>query len=359
LNDGKVVCTFSGRRTAAGAFTTSSGVFIYDPIANSWTDVSHPDMFYWTKDIVIDPSDPLQNTWYLCVFSGFGGPPNGLGGLFKTTNRGASCTKLTGTQFDRVTSIIFNPAANNQAYLTTEVQGLWLSNNMNATTPTWSMVNNYPFRQPERVFFNPFNLNEIWVSSFGNGMRLGIQSGPLPVKLISFTGNRYNSLSQLQRETTGEENGDVFDLEKSTDGLNYATIYTIVGKGTGGSYQQSDSSTAPVVYYRLKVKSAAGNYFYSRVLAFENKFDTHNNIKLLKNPVSDQILLNIDVKQTDNLLVVLNNLSGKKILQQRMVVQAGSNQMVIILPANCVNGIYILQLRGKFDEKSVRVMVGR
>lgn len=359
LNDGKAVCTFSGRRTAAGAFTTSSGVFIYDPLANSWTDVSHPDMFYWTKDIIIDPTDPLQNTWYVCVFSGFGGAPNGLGGLFRTTNRGVSWTKLTGTQFDRVTSITFNPTISNQAYLTTEVQGLWISNNMNAATPTWSLVNNYPFRQPERVFFNPFNQAEIWVSSFGNGMRLGVQSGPLPVKLISFTGHRYGSFIQLQWATTGEENGDVFDLERSTDGLNFERIYTIPGKGTSGSYQQSDSSTAPVVYYRLKVKSASGNYFYSRVLVFQNKFDTRNNIKLLRNPVSDQILLSAEMQQSDNLLVVLTDLSGKQILQQRITVPVGSNQMAIALPANCTNGIYVLQLSGKHVEKRMRVMVGR
>jgi hypothetical protein len=34
-------------------------------------------------------------------------------------------------------------------------------------------VDAYPFRQPERVYFNPFNLNALWVSSFGNGMRVG------------------------------------------------------------------------------------------------------------------------------------------------------------------------------------------
>lgn len=153
LNDGKMVCTFSGRRTSAGAFTASSGVFLYDPVGNSWTDVSHADMQYWTKDIVIDPSDPTQNTWYACVFSGWGGAPNGKGGLFKTTNRGSSWTKLTGTQFDRVTSITFNPLQLTQAFLTTEVQGLWVSSNMNAATPTWSLVSNYEFRQPERVFF--------------------------------------------------------------------------------------------------------------------------------------------------------------------------------------------------------------
>jgi hypothetical protein len=58
-------------------------------------------------------------------------------------------------------------------YVTTETQGLWISNNINATTPSFSLVGSYPFRQPERVFFNPFNANEVWVSSFGNGMKMG------------------------------------------------------------------------------------------------------------------------------------------------------------------------------------------
>ncbi|MEP7168499.1 MAG: hypothetical protein ABI855_03960, partial [Bacteroidota bacterium] len=57
LNDGKVVCTYSGRRASNGAFTNCSGTFIYDPIANSWADVSDPGMYYWTKDVVVDPTD--------------------------------------------------------------------------------------------------------------------------------------------------------------------------------------------------------------------------------------------------------------------------------------------------------------
>jgi len=171
LNDGKMVCTYSGRRTTV--FTNSSGVFVYDPIGNSWTDVSDSGMYYWTKDIVVDPNDATQNTWYVCVFSGWGGAPNGLGGLYKTTNRGTSWTKLTGTTLDRVTSCTFNPTNPNQIYLTTEGQGLWMSNNINAATPTFAMVTSYPFQQPERVFFNPYNTNEMWVTSFGNGMKMG------------------------------------------------------------------------------------------------------------------------------------------------------------------------------------------
>ncbi|HET6990371.1 MAG TPA: T9SS type A sorting domain-containing protein, partial [Bacteroidia bacterium] len=174
LNDGKLVASFSGRRNSAGTFTASSGVFIYDPSGNSWTTVSDPGMIYYTKDVVIDPNDAAQNTWYACVWSGWGGPPNGLGGLYKTTNRGASWTRLTGTTLDRVESCTFNPNNANEIYLTTETQGLWMSSDINSGSPTFSLVNSYPFRQPERIFFNPYNLNEMWVSSFGNGMRVGI-----------------------------------------------------------------------------------------------------------------------------------------------------------------------------------------
>ena len=172
LNDGKMVCTFSGRRTSD--FTASSGVFIYDPANGQWSDVSDAsNMYYWTKDIIIDPADANQNTWYVCVFTGWGTNAGGnKGGLYRTSNRGQSWTKLTGTQFDRVTSITFNPLNNNQAYLTTEMQGLWRSNDMNSATPTWTLVNGYNFRQPERVYFNPYDAYEMWVTSFGNGLKV-------------------------------------------------------------------------------------------------------------------------------------------------------------------------------------------
>ncbi|MGF2413618.1 MAG: hypothetical protein ACQUYJ_14905, partial [Ferruginibacter sp.] len=268
LNDGKMVCTYSGRRNAGGTFTASSGVFLYDPVGNSWTDVSHADMQYWTKDIIIDPKDPTQNTWYVCVFSGWGGAPNGKGGLFKTTNRGTLWTKLTGTQFDRVTSITFNPAQLTQAYLTTETQGLWLSNNMNIATPTWSLVTAYPFRQPERVFFNPFNANEIWVSSFGNGLKMGLLSGPLPIKLISFNGNRNNNYTQLQWLINNQSTGDKFEIERSSNAVQFVKIGT-VNSTISTQYHFADTIIAATIYYRLKIISANGSSSYSNIILFK------------------------------------------------------------------------------------------
>jgi photosystem II stability/assembly factor-like uncharacterized protein len=171
LNDGTLVCTYSGRRNSSGAFTASSGVFVSADGGATWLDRSHTGMRYWTKDILIDSHDATQNTWYVGVFSGWGGPPNGLGGLYKTTNRGTTWTRIN--SLDRVTSCAISPVNPNEMYLTTETDGLWYSSNINAATPAFAAVTSYPFRQPERVFFNPFNPNEIWITNFGNGLRVG------------------------------------------------------------------------------------------------------------------------------------------------------------------------------------------
>ncbi|MEI6816220.1 MAG: T9SS type A sorting domain-containing protein, partial [Bacteroidota bacterium] len=170
LNDGSLVLSYSGRR--APAFTASSGVFSSADHGTTWVDKTDAGMKYWTMDLVIDPYDATQNTWYSCVFSGWGGPPNGLGGLYRTTNRGTSWTRINAQ--DRVYSITFDPTHSGQAYMTTETNGLWFTTNINAATPTFTQVAGYPFRQPNRVYFNPYNTNQVWVNSFGNGLRIGM-----------------------------------------------------------------------------------------------------------------------------------------------------------------------------------------
>ena len=60
------LATYSGRRTTT--FTDSSGVFVLPAGASSWTDVSDARMHYWVKDLVVDPNDASQGTWYVGVF---------------------------------------------------------------------------------------------------------------------------------------------------------------------------------------------------------------------------------------------------------------------------------------------------
>jgi photosystem II stability/assembly factor-like uncharacterized protein len=172
LKDGTLVCTYSGRRAGSPQeFTASSGVFYSTNAGASWIDRSASSMTYWTMDLVVDPNDTAQNTWYVGVYSGWGGPPNGLGGLYMTTNRGVAWSQLNSD--DGVSSCTFNPLNTNELYVTTEGDGLLWSGNIHSANPTLSLVTSYPFGQPERVFFNPYNPSQMYVTSFGNGIRIG------------------------------------------------------------------------------------------------------------------------------------------------------------------------------------------
>lgn len=258
LDDGKLLATYSGRRDGSGTFTASSGVFMYDPVANSWTDVSDPGMHYWTKDIVVDPYDGSQNTWYVGVFSGWGGPPNGLGGLYKTTNRGMSWTKVSGSLLDRVTSCALG-WYHNEIFVTTETQGLWRSNDIDMPLPTFQLVQAYPFRQPERICFNPNNQAEMWITSFGNGMKytnymgVGIDEH-VEVEKLKLYPNPANSQLTVEVHTKGAARLEIRTILGET--LMNATAFD--GKNT------IDISSLPAGIYLVSVGGKTGRLVVQR-----------------------------------------------------------------------------------------------
>ena len=184
LNDGTLVATYSAR-IASSAFQPSSGVFVSTNDGASWLDRSAAGMRYYTKDLAVDPYDLAQNTWYAGVW-GEWGASSGFGGLYCTTNRGITWTRIT-TNLKAVGSCAISPANSNEMYVATEDQGLWYSANRRAASPVFTQLAGYPFRFPSRIFFNPYDANEVWVTSFGNGMRLGRVNEPRPILRIQMT----------------------------------------------------------------------------------------------------------------------------------------------------------------------------
>lgn len=191
LSNGDLVCSFSARKpTGSSAFTDSSGVYYYSQSASTWYDRSDQNMRFWTQDVVIDPDDATESTWYACVFQGWATSGiQGTGGLFRTTDKGISWTRIHDNF--RVNSCSFKPGSPNEMYFTTETDGLWYTGNATAGSPQFTQVCSYPFRHPMRVFFNPFKASEMWVTSFGNGIMLGGDSPsgikPEPGSSLCFT----------------------------------------------------------------------------------------------------------------------------------------------------------------------------
>ncbi len=261
LNDGTVVTSYSGRINSKDKFTDSSGVFISTDQGNSWTDRSDPGMEYWTMDVVIDPWDTAQNTWYCGVFDNWGGPNNSLGGLYRTTNRGLNWTRID--TLSQVYSITFDPVHQGQAYITTQQEGLWFSSNIEANTPAFTLLAQYPFRQPNRVYFNPYNPNEIWVNSFGNGLKMG--------NLLT-TGINEPSAKNEEVRVYPNPIDDIAQLQFSKPASGILKVYDITGRlwnTTQISVQQNyplNCSTYPEGMYLLQFMDDSGNTMVSKIV---------------------------------------------------------------------------------------------
>lgn len=153
LNDGTLVVWYSCRQ--AGGFTASSGVFISTDQGNSWIDRSGTDtsLEYFTRNVIIDPQDATQNTWYAAVYD------SGRleAGLYKTTNRGVNWTRILTTANDMVTSganyAAINPVTHEMYVTTTE--GLYYSADASVAVPTFVKGDELSVWNPHAGVFQP------------------------------------------------------------------------------------------------------------------------------------------------------------------------------------------------------------
>ena len=115
----------------------------------------------------------------------------------------------------------------------------------------------------------------------------------LPLHLLNFSGIEHAGYNQLQWLTADEVNTKLFEVERSTDGVNFITIATLNSDGSSNnSYSIRDNVVyTGKVFYRLKMIDADGRFTYSQVIWINS--EGGRRVSIYPNPVKS--LLNINI----------------------------------------------------------------
>ena len=168
-----------------------------------------------------------------------------------------------------------------------------------------------------------------------------MNSCSLPISMLSFTGTDIGSKNLLNWITSSEKNNAYFEIQKSTDNMNFETIGKVNGNGTTNSiqyYNFTDNNVTGIVnYYRIIQYDFDGKTSISPIVSIETNGGA--TITIAPNPSHDAFNLTLS-KITSADLTVLDVL-GREIYSIHIV--QGRN--LVTFGADLQNGAYILQVK--------------
>ncbi len=175
-------------------------------------------------------------------------------------------------------------------------------------------------------------------------------SGPLPVKLISFTVSPVSDGNLLNWVTSTEINNEKFEIERSVNGIDFIKVGQVDGSGNSNqiikySFIDRDEETRTLVsvYYRLKQIDFNGKSDYSDII----KVSKINLLEVAKpivspNPFLNQIQIVLPNSSSDFVNLKITSMNGVSVLETSLLLGKSNN---IDVNTEILNpGIYILSV---------------
>lgn len=156
----------------------------------------------------------------------------------------------------------------------------------------------------------------------------------LPVVLNQFAGSYTNQQVKLNWKVESQVGLSAFEVEKSTDGRNFATIASIAPSNTA-AYNFNDDKIlkGSTYYYRLKMKDKDGSITYSAICLIKTSQEI--GLAVTPNPVKD--FMNISGLKSVG-TITLRDASGKQMREAKI-----QSQVLSLNVATLKSGTYFLQ----------------
>ena len=178
----------------------------------------------------------------------------------------------------------------------------------------------------------------------------------LPVHLISFQGNmNKNNKVTLNWTVADNEIANNFEVERSFNGRDFTTVGVVFASekmGTENYMFYETTSGTDKVMYRLKMIDKNHEVNYSRILIFQLKSTTTNNIKIIGNPVNDKLTFSYTSPATQMIDVKVYDISGRVLLNKKVNSLEGSNMISLPLSSTFKAGMYVVEVNNGTEIQS-------
>ncbi len=238
-----------------------------------------------------------------------------------------------------LTSNAITPTFNVQWNKISGVGGTIINPNSQNTNVTGLTTGNYVFElivtNSCGVFKDTVNLN------FTNG-------GSLPVKLLSFNGNRNNETTDmLVWQVADEINMKNYEVQISENGFDFKTIGIVPISNSSSNNKTYDFTNSIIAssinFYRLKMVNMDGSFALSNILKLSNKQKNINTLDVMPNPAKANLFVHINSVQAHSSTIEIINLLGQTIYKKNIQTIKGLNTIPInvsILP----RGVFFLKV---------------
>jgi hypothetical protein len=171
----------------------------------------------------------------------------------------------------------------------------------------------------------------------------------LETQLVSFNGHIINNQAVLEWITALENESLHFDVEKSTDGINFVTIATLNSYNDYSSEQNIYSFTDPVqmtqkAYYRIKMRNNHTQSKYSRTIQLSVIPDILSFISVI-NPFNNELVFDVSSGYNVKANAELIDQFGKIVKKTSFTINKGVSHIVLDKANVLSTGIYILRVQ--------------
>ncbi len=169
-------------------------------------------------------------------------------------------------------------------------------------------------------------------------------SAILPLTLLSFDAEKKGEKVETKWQTEQEVNTDYFEVERSTNGVNFSSIGQV--KATGlkqkSTYSLTDNTPpqSNTLYYRLKMLDKDGSFDYSKIKSISSKA-SKGDIKIYPNPISNTIKAELTSITSGDIDISIVDAFGKVVLTSKQKINEGLNTLNLDCP-HLAAGMYLL-----------------